>query len=437
MATAGGPKIVTDGLVFGYDTNYGVADNDTTTRFYTGAPTINYIHGQNAVAQDSYTAYSATSSGTWDAKHPNAIRAYNAQGGDITGYVNTGVTDWTNTYHAVWELDPILKKPVVVMNDVSGQWKAKSYSTGIGSWTSQGKSHGDTYTISWLQWVDNLSKNAKAGLYTKNTSGGNGFHDGQANSASSYNTETHTWQRVYQTYTTSSVRDLNNSQATVYMYGQYNVRATVKIADVQFTWGSIPVPFSEVYERSSTASLIDLKETTDIDVSNVSFDSTGQPTFDGTDDIIDLTLPQNFQDELTIETWYKGTDSSRNHLWNFTGSGNLNCNFNDGSYTLWLYWDGGGSNYLRFTTPQFCDSEIHHIVFVHEGSTNKVYLDGVLLTNGVAGGTQTFNSKIGSTYDVGGSPYFQGDVYVNRVYDKALTASQVQQNYNAQKNRFA
>ena len=241
---------------------------------------------------------------------------------------------------------------------------------------------------------------------------------------------------MYQTYTTSSVRDLNNSQATVYMYGQYNVRATVKIADVQFTWGSIPVPFSEVYERSSTASLIDLKETTDIDVSNVSFDSTGQPTFDGTDDIIDLTLPQNFQDELTIETWYKGTDSSRNHLWNFTGSSNLSCNFNDGSYTLWLYWDGGGSNYLRFTTPQFCDSEIHHIVFVHEGSTNKVYLDGVLLTNGVAGGTQTFNSKIGSTYDVGGVVYFQGDVYVNRVYDKALSASEVLQNFNANKNRF-
>ena len=188
--------------------------------------------------------------------------------------------------------------------------------------------------------------------------------------------------------------------------------------------------------RSATTSLIDLKRTTNIDVSNVSFDSTGQPIFDGTDDIIDLTLPQNFQDKLTIETWYKGTDSSRNHLWNFTGSGNLNCNFNDGSYTLWLYWDGGGGNYLRFTTPQFCDSEIHHIVFVHEGSTNKVYLDGVLLTNGVAGGTQTFNSKIGSTYDIGGSPYFQGDVYVNRVYAKALTASQVKQNYNAYKKQI-
>ena len=210
---------------------------------------------------------------------------------------------------------------------------------------------------------------------------------------------------------------------------------TIKLANAQFELKSHTTPFT-VSSRSSTASLLDITRQSTIDLSNVSFDSTAHMTFDGTDDKIDLTLPQNFQDKLTIETWYKGTDSSRNHLWNFTGSGNLNCNFNDGSYTLWLYWDGGGSNYLRFTTPQFCDSEIHHIVFVHEGSTNKVYLDGVLLTNGVAGGTQTFNSKIGSTYDVGGSPYFEGDVYVNRVYNNALSAAEVKQNFSAYRDRF-
>jgi hypothetical protein len=212
------------------------------------------------------------------------------------------------------------------------------------------------------------------------------------------------------------------------------LNSSIVLFDAQIEEG-VSSPFT-LTSRSSTQGLLDLTGTTDVDVDDVSFDSIGQPIFDGTDDFIDLTLPQNFQDKLTIETWYKGTDSSRNHLWNFTGSSNLSCNFNDGSYTLWLYWDGGGSNYLRFTTPQFCDSEIHHIVFVHEGSTNKVYLDGVLLTNGVAGGTQTFNSKIGSTYDVGGVVYFQGDVYVNRVYDKALSASEVLQNFNANKNRF-
>ena len=39
MATDGGPNIERDGLVFGMDTGYGVANNSTATRFYRGGPT--------------------------------------------------------------------------------------------------------------------------------------------------------------------------------------------------------------------------------------------------------------------------------------------------------------------------------------------------------------------------------------------------------------
>ncbi len=121
MATAGGPNIERDGLVFGYDTMEVASTNPSFNnflpyknqgkggRFFKGKPTTNFIAYQNAVAQSSYTTYSATSSGTWNAKHPNAIRAYNAEGTQITGYVNTGVTDYTNTYHAHWQFDKILK----------------------------------------------------------------------------------------------------------------------------------------------------------------------------------------------------------------------------------------------------------------------------------------------------------------------------------------
>jgi len=36
-----GPKIVSDGIVLGYDTGYGVADKNNSTRFYKGKPTTN------------------------------------------------------------------------------------------------------------------------------------------------------------------------------------------------------------------------------------------------------------------------------------------------------------------------------------------------------------------------------------------------------------
>ena len=441
MGIARGTNIIRDGLVFGYDTGYGVADNITSTRFYKGAPTTNPIYNQNAVAQDSYTTYSATSSGTWNAKHPNAIRAYNSQGGDKTGYYNGGVTDATNTYHAVWELDPILNKPVVVMNDVDGQWKAKSFGTGLGSWTSQGKTHGDTYTISWLQWVDNLSKNAKAGLYTKNSSGSSGFHDGQANSTSAYNTELGTWQRVYQTYTTNSNRDLNHSLASIYMYGHYNVRAIVKVTDVQWQWGSTPYPFVEgdVSERSNTQSLIDLKRTASIDVSGMSFDSTGQPTFDGTNDYIPFTSVTLGNGNWSVEFVANAHGSNYHLMSNSSGGPVSNAMGILSNKMYYKNYNGSWQNHSSSTTLNY--NQIYHIVFVNKAGasasdgTMDMYINGEKDSNS---GFNSYTTNGGPVNAIGRSwaGYFDGDIHVCKRYTSSLLGSEVKQNYKAYKNRF-
>ena len=44
MATVVAGNTVKEDLVFGYDTNYGIADNDTSTRFYPGMPTENLLN---------------------------------------------------------------------------------------------------------------------------------------------------------------------------------------------------------------------------------------------------------------------------------------------------------------------------------------------------------------------------------------------------------
>lgn len=161
----------------------------------------------------------------------------------------------------------------------------------------------------------------------------------------------------------------------------------------------------------------------------------GSIVFDGADDYIATGLVQTFTNELTVETWYRGTKSTRNHLWNFYGS-NLNCNFNDSGYSLWMYWEGNGGNAIRFTSPNFTDNNIHHLVFRHSGSVNQIYFDGQLLSPDQTFGTQTFAGVGGGGYDIANSPAFGGNIYVNRVYSKALTASEVQQNYQALKTRF-
>ena len=432
MSAHASPNIITDGLAFMYDTGSG--------KSYRGEPTINYIHHQNAVAKDSYSAYSATSSGTYNAKHPDAIIAYNAAGTQMSGYYNGGVGDATNTYHAHWQYDPILKKPVVVMNDVDAQWKAKWLYTSMGSWTSYGKGHGDTYTISWLQWVDHLSKNAKAGLYSRTTASVNGFHDGQANSASAYNTKLRTWQRVYQTYTTSSVRDLDSTYLYIYMYGMYNVRATVKVADVQFTWGSHPAQFSAEYERTATQGLLDLTDTATIDLSNVSFDSNAQMTFDGTDDYI--TLPSDVRSIFTsypncMECVLKKSSADQGDMVAFDiDITRWNLNYNMYVSNQWSFDFYDGTEHV-IAAGNYDDEYVHFVLQQLSNGTMQIYANGVLKGSSAASNLAPNGSsiRIGSRSN-GDSRYFNGYIPIMKIYNKALTSDEVLQNYNAIKSRF-
>ena len=41
MGIARGPNLIKNGMVWGFDTGYGIADNYTTTRFYQGKPVDN------------------------------------------------------------------------------------------------------------------------------------------------------------------------------------------------------------------------------------------------------------------------------------------------------------------------------------------------------------------------------------------------------------
>ena len=448
-----GPNIERDGLVFGYDTGEFSENNsnhetfkpfNSNNRFFKGAASRNYIAGQNAVSQETYTSYSATSSGTWNAKHPNAITAVNAQGNSITGYVNGGVGDYTNTYHAHWQYDSILKKPVVVMEDlIGGQWKAKSFGTGLGSWNSLGLTHGSKYTISWLQWVDNLSKNAKAGLYTKNSSGGNGFHDGQANSASAYNTKLMTWQRVYQTYTTSSVRDLNQTLASIYMYGHYNVRATVKIADVQIDLHDHATSYQEsntsITERSSTEGLLDLVGNTTIDTSNVSFNNHGFPKFDGTDDTIALGNSSQFNitDSMSVFSWIKPDNiSSWNGIFGGSVSGFVHFQLYNGGINVYLY--GPNAAYASIDGVIVGTNAWTNIGFTFGDNTLKVYVNGEQLPTTVTGNGANIsgNSDVRVGWAYATSRLFQGSIPITKVYNKVLTPEEVTQTYNSYKNRF-
>ena len=192
--------------------------------------------------------------------------------------------------------------------------------------------------------------------------------------------------------------------------------------------------------RSGTASLIDLKRTTDIDLSNVSFNSTGQPTFDGTDDYISLPNDLGYgTTSVSVFAWFKingNSPSGGYHI--ICGPSNLEMSIQASNPTFLRNGvNGSGGRYVSNQGSQTLnDGNYHYYGLTFDGSTKRAYIDGVQVGTQSVTGTldNVFSGRMVGNY--GNSYYALGDIPVYKVYNKVLTADEVTQNYKAYKNRF-
>ena len=110
------------------------------------------------------------------------------------------------------------------------------------------------------------------------------------------------------------------------------------------------------------------------------------------------------------------------------------------SYQPYLIITGTTSAY-RYANVNINDGVWHHIVGVAKASSTTIdmYVDGVLI-NGISNisawaGTATTNAlRLGKNY---GSAFFKGNLSNSKIYNKALSATEIAQNYEAQKSKFA
>ena len=170
--------------------------------------------------------------------------------------------------------------------------------------------------------------------------------------------------------------------------------------------------------------------------------------------------------QITVEMWYKiPSTTDRIHLWEFgtgnEGSGkysNISMNLNDGN-GIWVYTDNGTPYHLYGKTDgEYTDGTIRHLTYTYDyGAFNSndtlglglAYMNNSLITGTALSGSQQWNINqivtdgaspwfvIGGTYQ--GSHYWPNGsiLYKCAVYTKALSASEVSQNYNALLYRFS
>jgi hypothetical protein len=181
----------------------------------------------------------------------------------------------------------------------------------------------------------------------------------------------------------------------------------------------------------------------------------GSIDFDGTDDYISgPTLATNSllsftNGNFTLEHWIritayepstyfgltnmimsKGPASTYNYATQVTNSTTLSFIHRDNSE---------GLIFLNFTVPTITNN-ITQIVFSVTLTQVSLYLNGTLIeSKSLTGNPITPYSNdvllIGGLYDVSNTNFI-GNMYLHRIYNRALTADEISQNYNAQKFRF-
>ena len=405
MATAGGPDIERDGLVFGMDTGYGVANNNTATRFYPGETTENLITANGLDFTQMSTYGNLTRTQVVDINSPS-------------GYAcEMQVTDGAaiNTAARI----------------------AFGANTNI-------PSNGNAMVSVYIKFEGGSSSNITPKVY--NGSGTAWQTLAPLDGGSAYLTNEYRRFGYYGSITANPGFSMTKENSSI----QTGQKTRWHSPQVELTTHATPLVSGS---RSDTESLIDLTKTTDIDVSNVSFDSTGQPTFDGTDDYINLGDDSRFDFTngiMTVEavikfpsSWTGGSQYpnliSKGASAGWDTNGWSLFGFRDWPSAGQKSWGLGFRNGATSRTVNKANSTVDvylHIVATVDGSTMRLYENGVQVSTQ----SQTINPASNSTnVYIGRDPssqYFPGDIPTTKLYDRALSADEVQQNYNAYKNRF-
>ena len=195
--------------------------------------------------------------------------------------------------------------------------------------------------------------------------------------------------------------------------------------------------------RSVSGSIKDITGTHDLNVSNVSFDSNGQITFDGTNDYLEVADNNSLDltTNMSFEFIVKANSSQSNSFPRLIDKSNYLIHISQTSpFTIAMNITISGGT-LRQTAigTAFTSNSYTHIVCTYDGQLGKIYTNGSLVKtsdfSSVAGAaTNSTSLKFGGNGT--SSRVLNGEIPVARVYSRVLSAEEVIQNFNTLKDRF-
>jgi len=237
------------------------------------------------------------------------------------------------------------------------------------------------------------------------------------------------YQRFYFENLTPTLNDPGTAASTLATYTGYGSGVNPTVRNIQLELGAHSTQFT-AGTRSATEGLKDLTGNSSIDLSNVSFGSDAQMEFDGTDDRIDI--PTNFG---TLDAYTFEYVAYANSTHNMPISSRTSTAFYKYGAYSWRYTHGGVAAEFYHTSGNGTGWAYYAVTY--DGSTITVWENGVSKGTRASTGTADFSGgiKIGS-WASAASYTWDGTIPVMKMYNRALTAGEVKNNFNHYKNRF-
>jgi hypothetical protein len=162
----------------------------------------------------------------------------------------------------------------------------------------------------------------------------------------------------------------------------------------------------------------------------------GSIDFDGTDDYVSLPNSLGYTTSVSAFAWIK-TDGSPSGGYHIVFGGQeleisipTSGQLRTGVFTTARYVNNLGSGLV--------DGNWHQIGFTFSGTTKTAYIDSVSVGTQTTAGTLTssFSSRTMGRFGSSTSYEMNGFISDAKIYNRALTANEIQQNFNALRGRY-
>jgi hypothetical protein len=147
----------------------------------------------------------------------------------------------------------------------------------------------------------------------------------------------------------------------------------------------------------------------------------------------------------SVEVWIKTNNTNQNGFFFEKGQVNTQYSlFQEGTLIQWRqnFSSGQGLTNLSTTTATYINTtNWYQIVGTFTSGTRILYINGVQVNSDNQSGTIATNTNGMSIGVYGGfngarDYYYNGSIAIVKIYNRALSATEILSNYNAQKSRF-